>query len=374
MPPFNTSYSVGRKSRGAMKLFRRAKDECKDPQPSRGATEPQDPPAFAPPLPPRAEAPRGQSAGPGSRALSPASLSLLREVRDRGGGDSFVTLHDERGVDLGLVEDLRARGLVEASTDGRVLRCPKCLSSNVKTFFACPQCGSRRVNKGTLHVHRPCGGFFTEPRLEGGRPLCPVCGAELREGSYGIVGAWFECENCGRGFEEPGVNFTCASCSLDFDVRSSRYDRAISVRLSERGKELLRAHDILKAIQQAAAEEGYRASLFTKVTGASGVGHEFDVVLDKGERKVAVELIQPSDVNDTQKTYQCAAELLAKSYDLPEGVEQLLVVDGKGLCQHVHHLLERPNVRLVEGSDEKELVEGVRRYLRERAPEGGRRQ
>lgn len=186
------------------------------------------------------------------------------------------------------------------------------------------------------------------------------------------MGAWFECESCGRGFEEPKVVFTCTSCSLDFDIQSSKYDKVVSVKLSSRGKELLRAYDLLETIQKAASEEGYQTSIFAKLRGASGIEHEFDAVLDKEGRKVAVSLLQRGDAEDVQRTYQRVAELLAKSYDLPKDVELLLIAEGRRLDQSVRRPLEHSDVKLVEGGEsEEEVAEEVRKYLRARASKGG---
>ncbi|MCX8204445.1 MAG: hypothetical protein N3H31_02190 [Candidatus Nezhaarchaeota archaeon] len=356
-----------------MKLFRRSKgrEEGKRGGPQVGVS-PAEPPAPPTRSVPEVKVREGLSVEASLKSLSQPSLSLLRDLKARGASDRFIDLVDAQGLDLKLVEDLHKKGLVEVSVSSRVLKCPKCSSSRVRTFYACPHCRSREVNKGTLYTHQACGSFFTEAKVEGEKFYCPVCGSELKEESYSVVGAWFECEKCGRGFEEPTVNFTCSDCLSDFDVRSSRYEKVVAVKLTSHGEDALHVHDLLNTVCKVASEEGYQASTFTTLTGLSGIAHEFDAVLVKEGREKAISILRPSEAKDVEKARQSIIPLLAKSYDLPRGSEILLISNNANLDAQTQRLLEQYNIKLVEGRSEEEVAESIRKSLRGEGPGGGR--
>ena len=301
------------------------------------------------------------------RALNDPSIALLKQIRSDGGSDKFILVEDESRYNRSLIEYLHRAGFIEWSVSGRVLRCPRCLSRKVSVFYSCPYCKSRSVNKGTLYTHQACGAFFTEPVVKEGKTYCPNCGAELK-GDYSIVGAWFECESCGRGFENPDINFKCNDCLLDFDVQASRYDRVLSVKLSDRAKILLTALDLLDVVSKVASEKGYQVQLFSTIKGVSGVEHDFDAVLTKDGQLIATSLLLMGGGEDI---FYSLAPILAKSYDLPENAEMLLVTNNMKLGPEVQQLLKRYRLRLVQGSNAEELSASMRANLESLERAGG---
>jgi len=255
-------------------------------------------------------------------SLNEPSIALLRQIRSDGGADKFIPVEDEARYNRALIEHLKRAGLIEWSVTGRVLRCPKCLSKQVKVFYSCPYCKSKSVNKGTLYTHQACGAFFTEPVVKEGRTYCPNCGAELR-GDYSIVGAWFECESCGRGFENPDISFKCDDCLLDFDVQASRYDKMLSVKLSDRAKALLAALDLLDVVSKVASERGYQVQLFSTIRGVSGVEHDFDAVLTNNMelgpdvrqllKRYRLKLVQGSTLEELSANLKASLESLERA-------------------------------------------------------------
>jgi len=283
------------------------------------------------------EAPRGFDLKALYRSLDEGAIGALRQMRLDGGWDSFIPLEDESKYTPSLIERLKQADLIEWSVGDRALRCPRCLSRDVRVFYVCPYCKSRDVSKGTLHAHHSCGAFFTEPVVRGKAMYCPNCGAELKEGDHSVVGAWFKCESCDRGFENPDIGFKCGNCMLDFDIQASRYDKVLSARLTDKAKLLLTALDILDSVSREASRRGYEVRLFSTIRGVSGVEHDFDAVLARGDRLVAVAV-------------------------LPEGA-WLLVTCKMQLDADVQRLLGRYRLKLAQGSSMEEVSASIARCL-----------
>jgi len=321
------------------------------------------PPASKPPelvKAPEAK-PRADSSAALYDSMSREERLALKSLKSQGAAERAVPVG--AGYDARAIDRLERLGMVETSTTGRVLRCPQCSSEEVRTIFECPRCGGKNVDKKTLYQHQACGAFFTEPEGAEG-PRCPTCHAPLTEGSYRTVGAWFECEDCGSGFEEPKVGFRCTKCLKEFDVQSSMYTRERSVKLSDKATALLATLERLEALSKPAAELGYDVRLFTTFRGASGMEHEFEAVLTKGSRTVVVSDLGLSQGGDA---FQNLASITAKFYDVGNvggDVKQLLIADSASLNPCLRKLINSHRFKVIEASSSEQVSKEVEEYLR----------
>jgi DNA-directed RNA polymerase subunit RPC12/RpoP len=306
--------------------------------------------------------PRSDSLAALYESMSAEERLTLKALKSQGAAERAVPVG--AGYDARVIDRLERLGMIEASTTGRALRCPQCSSEEVKTIFRCPRCGGKNVDKKALYQHQACGAFFTEPKESEEGPRCPTCSAPLAEGSCREVGAWFECEDCGGGFDEPKVGFACARCRSEFDVQSSVYGRERSVRLSDKGRDFVTTLEHLEALSKPAAELGYDVRLFATFKGASGIEHPFEAVLTKGQRTVVVsDLGRPKE----DEALQRLALITAKFYDVGNvggDVRQLLIADSSSLSSSLRRLINGHRFKVVEASSGEHVAREVEEYLR----------
>jgi DNA-directed RNA polymerase subunit RPC12/RpoP len=306
--------------------------------------------------------PRSDSSAALYESMSGEERLTLKALKSQGAAAKAVPVGVD--YDASVIDRLKRLGMIEASTIGRALRCPQCSSEEVKTIFKCPRCGGKNVDKKTLYQHQACGAFFTEPEEAEEGLRCPACHAPLTEGSSRAVGAWFECEDCGGGFEEPKVGFQCTKCLKEFDVQTSTYSREQSVKLSGKAIALLATLERLEALSKPAAEMGYDVRLFTTFKGASGIEHEFEAVLTKGSRTIVVSDLSLPQGEDA---FQRIASITAKFYDVGnvgDDVRQLLIADSAGLNPSLRRLINSHRFKVIEASSSEQVSREVEEYLR----------
>ncbi len=126
---------------------------------------------------------------------------------------------------MNILNKLSEKGFIKREESKRVILCPSCESVETYSRYLCTSCESTKIHRLNLIQHIKCG--HMEHNVDQlGEPdyLCPKCLPKTHnQEKYKIIGAIFECSECGTRFNKPNISHYCKNCEEYFDYHDSRY-------------------------------------------------------------------------------------------------------------------------------------------------------
>jgi hypothetical protein len=168
-----------------------------------------------------------------------------------------------------------------------VLHCPECSSANISTNYICPSCGSPQIIRNALIEHITCGYINTLPYFKVEDNLvCPKCKAPLKRTEVRSAGRWYECGNCKKRIENPQPLHTCRNCGEKFDFNDAKYIEAYNYTLSDTAKTEVNNGALFPfLVEKRLSTLNHQVQVPGKITGASGIQHEFDAIIKTSSGK-----------------------------------------------------------------------------------------
>ena len=215
-----------------------------------------------------------------------------------------------------LVERLWESGVFKRKFHEKALVCPSCISANVSNDYVCPNCNSIDIERKTLLEHTVCGTVDSiDSFLVEGGLICPKCNKELVEPGvdYHKLGAWFQCEQCGKRSDMPNPVHRCRNCGHAFTIKDTGFINLYTYRLSlDAEEEFKRVFLVIKPLARVLEDLGYRADVPGQIAGRSGSLQRFDITGTKGGETVVLDLI----FSDKPLDEVPVASLYAKIFDV----------------------------------------------------------
>ena len=294
-------------------------------------------------------------------------------------GVRYVEVEEALGVTDPLwmrssLESLEKEGTIEPRFFDRVLTCPDCGSPEAYSKYACPRCDSYNVEFTELLEHTKCGRISSKGDfIKGSSLICPGCQVPFLEeaakyelleegpkyefvekGEYRVIGSCYQCEKCGHRFDEPEIVHFCQHCKRSFTHKEAKYIKLYAYKIADKIIEKFgRTLPLLETIGNTLREKGFTAKFHHQISGVSGVVHPFDIVAEKGEALVVVDLSIGGDKSD-------AVSLLGKKIDVNPA--QSLLVDLSDR-EELTSLGKVYGITVVKGGDKKKLEDDLRSIL-----------
>jgi len=202
----------------------------------------------------------------------------------------------------GILKNLEKKGALKSKFIDRVLTCPDCGSPEVYSKYTCPKCNSHNVEYTELLEHMKCGCIGSRDKfMKGSSLVCPGCQAELTEEAihYRVIGNCYQCEKCGYRFDKPEIIHFCQKCRRTFKYQEAKYIKIIAYKITdETVNDLGRDLPILENIKKILTDKGFEVQLHPQITGASGVQHPFDILAEKNETRLVIDISITGNKND----------------------------------------------------------------------------
>ena len=223
---------------------------------------------------------------------------------------------------LNMLKELYKQGLLEAKVVDWVLMCPHCGSPEVHSKYACPKCDSHNVEYTELIEHIRCGYIGSMDKfIKGSSMVCPSCQTILTDESskgdasrkqekqikatvhegvkYLIIGSCFQCEKCGYRFDKPEIIHFCQKCRGTFTYQEAKYSRVLAYEIKgEIISSLRRDMPIIESIRDNLIKKGFQVQLHPLIRGSSGVQHSFDILAEKNETRLVIDISLTGSKND----------------------------------------------------------------------------
>lgn len=215
------------------------------------------------------------------------------------------------GVNTGeLLEYLQKAGVLEKKSEGKLLGCPQHEGTvDLMARVRCPYCGSMRLKKGALYQH-VCG-YMGAPELfvKG----CPQCRKATPQQTLKSLGTWYECEACHKRAATPSVYLYCKRYGHDFPIGLAWLVDQADYKLTQEAEATLKGRlGVVISVVDGLREAGVEVEPSGKLTGESGVEHDFDLLIDNNGNKVPVDVkaadAGPVDVVGVLSTYAKALD------------------------------------------------------------------
>jgi hypothetical protein len=240
----------------------------------------------------------------------------LRPTLDRL-GVRYAEAEEAWNTDLAQTRDklayLLKKGALESEFVDRVLTCPHCGSPEVHSKYDCPRCKSDNVEFTELLEHVKCGYIGSKDTfMKDSFLVCPRCQAALAEGGsdYRVIGNFYQCEKCQYRFDRPDVVHPCMNCGTISTHQTAKYIKLFGYRIPDEAiREFQKELPVLKNIKKVLGDRGFRVQVHAKVAGASGVESPFDILAEKDEVRLVIDVSMSGDKNDI-------IALLAKKVDV----------------------------------------------------------
>ncbi len=206
------------------------------------------------------------------------------------------------------LKKLSALGILNQKTIDMALHCPECNNANISTTYTCPSCGSPQIIRNALIEHITCGYINTLPYFKvDDNLICPKCKAPLKRTDVRSAGRWYECANCKKRIENPQPLHTCRNCGEKFDFNDAKYVETHNYTLSDTTKNEINNGALFPFfVEKSLTKLNHQVHIPGKITGASGIQHEFDAIIDTNAGKqLAIDaLFSNQPVNKFQITME----------------------------------------------------------------------
>ena len=202
----------------------------------------------------------------------------------------------------GILKNLEKKGALESKFVDRVLTCPDCGSPEVYSKFTCPKCNSHNVEYTQLLEHMKCGYMGSKDKfIKGSALVCPNCQVELKEEAvhYRVIGNCYQCEKCGHRFDKPEIIHICQKCGRTFTYQEAKYIKIFTYKITDKTvNDFRKDMPILDNIKKILISKGFKVQLHSKILGASGVQHPFDILAEKDETRLVIDISITGNKND----------------------------------------------------------------------------
>jgi len=294
----------------------------------------------------------------------PAILDVLERMLEKGSAavEPYIDEKGQVAYSLGegwsgvntseLLEYLHKAGVLEKKSEARLLGCPVHEGAvDLSPRIRCPYCSSMQLRKGALFQH-VCGYMGAPELFVGG---CPQCKKSAPPQSLKSVGTWYECEACRRKSAQPNVYLYCKRYGHDFAIGLAKLvDQAIYKLAPEAEKALRGRLGMVILVMKELRQSGAEVKPSGKLTGESGVEHDFDLLIDSGGNQIPVDIkaadTGPVDVVAVLSTYAKALDTKANPtilVALPEASDEA----RKSASAY--------GMTLIEGGDAKSVAQRI---------------
>jgi len=200
-----------------------------------------------------------------------------------------------------LLENLEKKGVLKSEFVERVLTCPYCGSPEVYSKYTCPKCDSQNLEYSELLEHIECGyigprdSFRTDSQL-----ACPNCQTRFREELIlcRVIGRSYLCEKCGYHFDKPGIVHVCQRCGGNFTYQEAKYIKIFAYKIPDEINHFRRELPVLESIKKILTDNGFKVKLHPKITGSSGTRHTFDILAERSETRLVIDISLTGKKND----------------------------------------------------------------------------
>ena len=257
-----------------------------------------------------------------------------------------------------LVEKLWEAGVFKRKFQEKALVCPSCISANVSNDYVCPNCNSIDIERKTLLEHTACGTVDSiDSFLVEGGLICPKCNKELVEPGvdYHKLGAWFQCDQCGKRSDMPNPVHRCRNCGHAFTIKDTGFINLYTYRLSlDAEEEFKRVFLVIKPIARVLEDLGYRTDLPGQIAGRSGSLERFDITGSKGSETIVLDLIFSDKAIDEVPV----ASLYAKIFDVSP--TQAFLVAIPGLTDKAKRLATLYRMTVIEANSPEDAADQLK--------------
>lgn len=193
-----------------------------------------------------------------------------------------------------ILKNLEKKGALKSKFVDRVLTCPDCGSPEVYSKYICPKCNSHNVEYTQLLEHMKCGYIGSKDKfIKGSSLVCPSCQVELKEEAvhYRVIGNCYQCEKCGYRFDKPEILHICQKCRRNFTHQEAKYLKTFSYKITDKTVNNFRKDiPILDNLKKILTQKGFKVQLHPKIAGASGVQHSFDILAEKNQNLLVIDI------------------------------------------------------------------------------------
>jgi predicted RNA-binding Zn-ribbon protein involved in translation (DUF1610 family) len=256
-----------------------------------------------------------------------------------------------------MLDDLMKRNLLKSEFLNRVLTCPHCGSPDMHSKYACPRCKSDNVGFTELLEHMKCGNISPKDTfVKGAFLVCPRCQSVLAgSGSDSrVIGNFYQCEKCGYRFDRPDVVHICMNCGTTSTHQTAKYDKVFKYTIvDEIAKELQRELPVLKSLKKTLADRGFRVQTRAKVKGVSGAESVFDIMAEKEDVRLVIDISATGDKNDI-------IGLLAKKVDVNPTRAAIIDLSGSDVQTGLAKVYD---IMVLKTTADHANVDGLEKFL-----------
>ena len=226
------------------------------------------------------------------------------------------------GADFGLEDisallaELESYKILQKTTIDTVPSCPSCQESNFNVSYMCPYSQHTMLEHGTLIEHYACGNADFENNYRSGpnELVCPKCRRTLKVigTDYRKIERAYRCSGCGKSFGTPKLMLQCRSCNRKNDEEDLVMPPVYAYKINEQLRSELISHCSLESsITTFFEKSGFKVTAPTRMTGLSGVLHNFDLGAKKNDKEIVMDMVSAIDEVGPPEV----VEFFAKVYD-----------------------------------------------------------
>lgn len=241
----------------------------------------------------------------------------------------------------------------------KLTRCPQCNGYSVRIRFVCTNCNSHDIFKGNALEHMKCGYIGLEEKFkQGNNFICPKCMKEINQigVDYKRSGTWFKCRGCDDFFGEPTVRFYCDDCKKLSRLSDVIFKDVYKYEINEQVKNEIKENiSYLDLIFSKLGKKELKVQQGVDIKGQSGVSLSFDLLIEKGTKRIAIEFI------NQEATLDKILAIYAKSIEVDFNL--IIAIVMSDIKDDVKLLAETYGIVLVESNDPDVISESIDKII-----------
>jgi DNA polymerase II large subunit len=169
-----------------------------------------------------------------------------------------------------------------------------------------------------------------------------------------VIGNFYQCEKCGYRFDRPDVVHFCMNCGTTSTHQTAKYDKVFKYTImDEIAKELQRELPVLKSLKKTLADRGFRVQTRAKVKGVSGAESVFDIMAEKEDVRLVIDVSATGDKNDI-------IGLLAKKVDVNPTRAAIIDLSGSDVQTGLAKVYD---IMVLKTTADHANVDGLEKFL-----------